>query len=512
MSNATEAGARRALTWASALRRRRGPGSPPPRARIDRTLRRAARHWPFLALLTAGLLLRVAAMLGYRSAMWFNDGFQYVQSAIDAEPHIVRPNGYAFLLQALEPFHSLALVVALQHLMGLGTAVLIYALLKRRLRCPRWLATLAAAPVLLDAYQVELEHMVLSDTLFTFLITVLVTAVLWWRTVTPARAAAIGLLLAAAVLTRSIGMALLMVVLVYLVIRRIRWTSLGVALVACALPLAGYATWFHAAHGKFALSNSSGPFLYARVMKFADCHKMDVPVEEMPLCTEVAPRERPSSQFYVWGDESPLFRVPGDMFSNDKSALAGRFAKRAIVAQPGDYLSAVGYDVARVFFWKRTVYPDAFTYNLYQFRATTEPVPQWAEPYVTAYEHGSGDTRVVEPYARFLRFYQAHFYLRGTMVGILLLLAVAGVARRRDWLGPVLLPFGVVAGLLVTPAATAEFDYRYVVPAVPMACLAAALAWRPGRPGTARARPAPREDARPAGPAVRDTESAAGPA
>ena len=46
------------------------------------------------------------------------------------------------------------------------------------------------------------------------------------------------------------------------------------------------------------------------------------------------------------------------------------------------------------------------------------------------------------------------------------------------------MPWLISLALIVEPAATAEFDYRYVLPAVPFACLAAAMAF--GRDTAAR--------------------------
>jgi hypothetical protein len=56
--------------------------------------------------------------------------------------------GYSLFLYGLGPFHSLTLVTGLQHLMGLGVAVMIYVLLRRSGVGERW-ATAATLPVCL---------------------------------------------------------------------------------------------------------------------------------------------------------------------------------------------------------------------------------------------------------------------------------------------------------------------------------------------------------------------------
>ena len=121
-----------------------------------------------LALIPA-VLLRVDAELGYRWQSWFNDSFSYVSSAVTLTPETSRPSGYPVYLWLLSPFHSYFLVTASQHLMGLLVAVMIYALARRRFAAPAWVAVLATLPVLYDGFEIELEHLIMTDTLFLFL-------------------------------------------------------------------------------------------------------------------------------------------------------------------------------------------------------------------------------------------------------------------------------------------------------------------------------------------------------
>jgi hypothetical protein len=83
----------------------------------------------------------------------------------------------------------------------------------------------------------------------------------------------------------------------------------------------------------------------------------------------------------------------------------------------------------------------------------------------------------VDPYADFLVAYQYPAYLRGPMLAAILLMGGAGLLRRRR---AALLPWSIAICLLVTPVAVLDFDHRYVLPVIPVASLAAALALQRG--------------------------------
>ncbi|NUR85108.1 MAG: hypothetical protein HOY71_13570, partial [Nonomuraea sp.] len=227
---------------------------------------------------------------------------------------------------------------------------------------------------------------------------------------------------------------------------------------------------------------ANGAFLYARTMSFADCARMDPPPDLRVLCDPRPPAQRPPSQEYIWGADSPLVRLPGDTFEPQNDELAGRFAALAIRSQPLDYAGSVLTELGRTFTWGRPVYPDQEIYDHYQFPERTPPPPgrdaaQLGATLATRYEQGPIGTRVVEPYAGWMRTYQDVARMPGTVLLVILLIPPALLIRRRSagWL----VPWIVGVALLVVPPAVAEFDYRYVLPAVPLACLAAALAIRP---------------------------------
>ncbi|MBV9093897.1 MAG: phospholipid carrier-dependent glycosyltransferase [Streptosporangiaceae bacterium] len=460
----------------------------------------AARTWSghrlFIIVCIPAVLLRADAELGYQWQAWFNDSFEYLSNTVHLSLDPTRVSGYNIGLRILEPFHSYALITILQHLMGLAVAVMVYALARHRFGVPAWLATLAAVPVLYDGFEIELEHLIMADVPFLFLIVLAAVLLLWDPDPSLRRCALVGLLLGIADVVRSVALPLLALFAVYMIIRRIGWRKVAAAIAACLVPVAGYIAVFDLEHGQLAMEEAGGVFLYSRVMTFAECSEMHVPANELFLCTIVPPDQRPIAQEYIWDPSSPLDRLPPSKFAPLPNQLAENFAIRAIEAQPLDYLRTVIDDTGRVFAWKRYVFPNTQTYDEYVFGDKATPIPSWDKGHIgrwdswaAAYAHGNPNTRLVSPFAPVIRGYQRYVWLPGTVYGLILLVGLGGIVLAwRRLGGEALLPWAISFALIAIPAATAEFDYRYVLPAVPFACLAAVIAFSPGSPGAAALR------------------------
>jgi hypothetical protein len=408
------------------------------------------RHRVFLVALMLALALRGLAMLGYRPALWFwADSFAYLTSAAQPVPGEFRPLGYSLFLAVLAPGPGLELVTAVQHLLGLALAVAVYALLRRR-GLPGWGATLVAAPLLYDEFLILLEHMIMADALFVVLITCGILALLR-RRITSAAAATGGTLLALATLTRTIGLVVLLLAAGHLLLRRCGWRAWRNFALAGAVPLLAYATWMAATSGTFGLTRADGLFLWGRTATFADCAVIRPEPELAPLCPRTPVASRPAPPFWLWAPWSPIHAVRGE----ERNALAGRFAWAAIRAQPVDYLTASGYDLRWLLRWERTTDPDAATKrNPYWFPLEERPLQKSVRAVAEAYEGGPAATRIIKPYAGWLRAYQRFGYLPFPLLMVVL----------------------AAAALMLAPSFLAGYDIRYVAPAIPLTCLAFGLA------------------------------------
>ncbi len=453
----------------------------------------ARRHWLFGLALAGAVALRVLVMLAFRPIMWFGgDSASYLATGLRLIPDPSRVGGYGFMLWALRPLHSLALVAAVQHLMGIVIGVLIY-LLARRRGLPAWVATLAAIPVFFDAYELQLEADAVPDIPFGLL--VMIALYLLLRSPgerRPAQVVPAAFLLGVSAILWPVGLALLAILLAVLLaallMRRAGVLAVAAAILAGAVPVAGYAAWFDLHEHQFSLTRSDGVYLWSRTMSFANCAVIRPPASERTLCPPAGTSgPRIAASLYIWDGNSPLLRMPGGRFSARTNALALNFALRAIAAQPGGYAAAVGHDFALSFAWDRPVHPDAGIVDRYQFSdATTAWVPATMRTPgggtvagdQAAYDAGPpAPTRAVQPFASWLVSYQRYAYLPGTLLGVILLGGLATMIVRRRALGG--LPWAFAVTILLVPPLIADFDLRYLVPAVPAACLAAALAFAP---------------------------------
>jgi len=299
------------------------------------------RHVLLAALLTVGAAVRLLVLVTFRPALeYLQDSYDYLLNAQHLQPGVVRPLLYPLALRGLGTAGGLGLVPVVQHLASLAMGVLLYAALCRA-GARRWLAALGVAPLLLDAYQLDIEQFVLSETLFQSLIVAAVACLLWRDRPSGVLAAAAGLALAGAALTRDVGVALVAGPVVLLAVRRAGWRLLVAFGATAVVPLLAYGGWFASVHGSFGLQRYSGIMFASRAMTVADCRQVHVPAYERSLCIGLPPARRQSADWYASYPSSPLRRLrPPAGLTHE--AVAADFARRVITTQPQAYARVVG--------------------------------------------------------------------------------------------------------------------------------------------------------------------------
>ncbi len=463
------------------------------------------RHWIFASALAAAVLPRLVAMIGFQPAVLFRlDTYDYLWGAVHVSPNVVNPSGYSLFLWLLRPFHSIVLVAALQHLLGLGIATLVYALV-RRYGLPDWGATLAAAPVLFDPAQILVEQFVMADLLAmalmvgAFAILLLRRPPAMWQVVTA------GLMTGASVTVRPTTLPLVLLIPLFLLLRRVGWRKAGASLLAGAIPVAGYVGWFAAVHGPVNLTNSNGMFLWSRTMSFANCAVIRPPADLRALCPDAQPghlaqpdpARRLQPKRYLWNHRTWPWRHEHSGFVPDTAAFtqpnndrALRFAVTAITAQPFSYIGVVAGESVEPFTTTNNLrFPTVQPHSSLGLSHAEQRYAVAAIVGYTGTDQGvAGDlgydygTRLESPYVFLMNEYQHIVFLPGPVFALIMLTGLAGIVlpRRRPGVGALL--WGSAAILMVLPTAEHEYTYRYVLPAVPLACIAAAMALRePGR-------------------------------
>ncbi len=443
-----------------------------------------------LAMLALGVVMRVVML----ASLWpvgtnLDDGYQlYASNPFEDRQH---PAGYAVIVAVLgEIVRSPVLPVAVQHLAGLTSGLLMFAA-TRRVSGSQWAGLLPAAVVLINVDVVYLEQTIMSETWAVLSISVGLYAAVraaeaeagsyWWGL-------ACGAALALGVTIRSATLLLIPVVVLVVAFRRPhplrRWRqSLSPALAvaaAAALVLVAYASGSAANGQGFRISPSPGWYLYGRVAQFADCSQFTPPPGTEALCDSRPPDERPGASTYLFASDSVVQREFGPFGENDEPV--GEWASRALRAQPEDFVS-LAWEYLRAYYVPSSARPALGSGLDPQVDPRSEgffmPV---VEDNLMAY-YGDFTPHRSEAGLDLLRSFQHLARFGGTALSIATVLVLLGliVGDRRSRLGVAMFGIGGLA-LIAAPVLTGAYIGRYTVPmAAPMmaaAAIALVALWR----------------------------------
>jgi hypothetical protein len=459
-----------------------------------RTRAFAAAHPALLLVLAAGAAYRLY-LIGIYSpvAAVFNDSIQYLSTSQDhlfQDPF--RPAGYPLFLRIIRyVIPELSAVVVVQHLLGLATAALLYAAVWR-LTSRKWLSALPAGLVALSGDQILLEHSILTESLYTFLVTaglcglVLALAGDRWSV---ALLVVSGFALGASATIRAVGMPLILAVTVWLFLavsadwrRRLR-VSATMAVPAFAVAL-GYIVLQGALTGTWGVSRASGWALYTRVAPIADCTEFDPPdgsavlCESRPSFSKTAGQGRAGPGFYQYVGGPSIERY-GNPFQTGLrgSGTMGEFARAVILHQPLGYMREVARDMVRY------VVPSAGYDRAYAGAGADElDIARRAPPIenltVQVAEQTGFDAGRVEVGSGIQALQDLQYALRiqGISLVVLLVLAAAAIIAGRGRIRRGAILFAGAAFLQAfVPVATISWGFRYGVPSLGVLAAAATL-------------------------------------
>jgi hypothetical protein len=473
----------RAMTDASLLENEREPDAPRSQlqsaTRWARTRALATRHWPFLIVFGIGFALRVITQIAYRPALLFIDSYRYLELLHSFDPTRSQTLGYDFVLWPLLQVGNLFVVALVQHLLGLAIGVAIYVLCMRY-GVSRWLAAAAAAPILLDAYQLQIEQNIMSETIFEALLVGAMLTLLWHRRPSTRALVIGGVLLGLAVPVRIVALPLVVPAAIFAFVsgpgggRRLGRAA--IVAVAFLVPVAGYMTYYRSQAGEFALSTTDAHATFGRAAQIARCDSLSLTPVERRLCPKEPIGQRRGVNYYA--HHYPVRRLSGVPNGPILNKVLRDFARHVFRQQPLDLTHAVATDFLKGFRWQRTNAPNDVPVERWQFQTRW----QYNEyhPLAATREWGGGPPTIVKPLASFLRGYQLSVgYTPGPLLFVAFvggILGGCGVYRAgRSRLRAVCwLPTLTGVGVLVS-ADLFEFSWRYQLPMLVLAPIAGAL-------------------------------------
>jgi len=489
----TEHAAPQAPTWTATVT-----------AMLNRAEETVRRNKFATALIGAGLVIRVLVEAAYHPAIVYIDSLKYLYGAWPGSD----PVGYKVPLKMILALGgNLNTVEAVQHLLGIGMAIAIYAVLVRR-GTPRWLAALAMAPVLFDAYQLQAEAMIMPDVWFEAVLVAGLAVLLWQKRPTVPMLIIGAALLGGSTGVKQVGEIMIVPALIFAIVlggglQKVV-VNVTAVLVSFVMAIVLYLGASFALTHHFRLSYSGSSLTYGRMAGAVNCATLNVP----PLVRLLCPTKWEQAQGPDWlehsgqgplrsyADKLPITLLP------EKGTFVSEFNHAVESQQTGRVIGAMLRDDVKLFALTRDtspgdtpiwrwqfhgyfpVYGQYVSYNtvdhkLYIKLPKQPPIP------INRAHGGGGQAQVDVPIARFLRSYQIHGgYTPGPLLALCVLAGLIGSAmlafRRR--ITPAVRDLGVACITLFSAAAAVlgisdlfEFSWRYQLPGIVILPAAGAL-------------------------------------